>query len=52
MSFKAGEHISTYVKGEEELFIFGMHTTFAVSLIFIITALVISCIQLKNSRGK
>ncbi|MDR1615038.1 MAG: MFS transporter, partial [Campylobacteraceae bacterium] len=36
MSFKAGEHISTYVKGEEELFIFGMHTTFAVSLIFII----------------
>ncbi|MDR0762226.1 MAG: MFS transporter [Campylobacteraceae bacterium] len=48
MSFKAGEHISTYVKGEEELFIFGMHVTFIVSLVFMMMALVISCIRFKK----
>ncbi|MDR2081575.1 MAG: MFS transporter [Campylobacteraceae bacterium] len=50
MSFKAGEHISTYVKGEEELFMFGMHITFIVSLVFIMIALAISCMQ--NSKIK
>ncbi|MDR2100297.1 MAG: MFS transporter [Campylobacteraceae bacterium] len=45
MSFKAGGHISTYIKGEEELFIFGMHVTFIVSLVFMLIALVISFTQ-------
>jgi EmrB/QacA subfamily drug resistance transporter len=48
MSFRAGEHISTYVKGEEELFMFGMHITFVVSLIFMMIALLISFTQLKK----
>ncbi|MDR0666036.1 MAG: MFS transporter, partial [Campylobacteraceae bacterium] len=50
MSLKAGEHISTYVKGEEELFMFGMHVTFIVSLMFMVIALVISLMQ--NGRTK
>ncbi|MDR1461207.1 MAG: MFS transporter [Campylobacteraceae bacterium] len=52
MSFKAKEHISTYVRGEEELFMFGMHITFAVSLIFMAIALLISIAQFKNSKPK
>ncbi|MDR1007706.1 MAG: MFS transporter [Campylobacteraceae bacterium] len=48
MSFKAGQHISTYVKGEEELFMFGMHVTFVVSIFFILCALILSVWQEKK----
>jgi EmrB/QacA subfamily drug resistance transporter len=48
MSFRAGEHVSTYVKGEEELFMFGMHATFIVSLFFILCALTLSIRQARS----
>jgi preprotein translocase subunit SecG len=49
MSLKAKTHISTYVKGEEDLFMFGMHVTFVVSLFFILCALTLSVWQARKN---
>ncbi|RRG03037.1 MAG: MFS transporter [Lactobacillus sp.] len=45
MSLKAGFHITTYLPSQPETFIFGMHIAFAVSLVIIIGAFVLSVMQ-------
>lgn len=50
MSLKAGFHVTTYLPKQPETFIFGMHVAFAISLIIIIGALILSILQGKNVK--
>jgi hypothetical protein len=52
MSIKSGSHIATYIKGEDSLFIFGMHTTFVFSLMFLSVAFAFSVWQLRNVKKR
>ena len=45
MSVKAGFHVTNYLPAQPEVFIFGMHVAFAVSLIIIIGAWILSIMQ-------
>lgn len=45
MSVKAGFHVTNYLPAQPEVFIFGMHVAFVVSLIIIIGAWILSIMQ-------
>lgn len=45
MSMKAGFHVTNYLPSQPEVFIFGMHVAFAVSLVIILGAWVLSIMQ-------
>jgi EmrB/QacA subfamily drug resistance transporter len=51
MSIKSNSHITTYVIGEDALFIFGMRATFLFSLFFISIAFCVSLWQLKKQNA-
>ena len=50
MSIKAGFHVTTYLPKQPETFIFGMHVAFAISLLIIIGALILSILQGRNVK--
>ncbi|EEI25305.1 MFS family major facilitator transporter [Lentilactobacillus hilgardii DSM 20176 = ATCC 8290] len=51
MSIKAGFHVTTYLPSQPEVFISGMHIAFAISLIIIIGALILSILQGRNVKA-
>ncbi|PAK79944.1 MFS transporter [Lentilactobacillus parakefiri] len=50
MSIKAGFHVTNYLPTQPEVFIFGMHIAFAVSLVIILGAWVLSIMQGRSIR--
>lgn len=51
MSIKAGFHVTTYLPSQPEVFISGMHIAFAISLIIIVGALILSILQGRNVKA-